>query len=99
VLVGRMQIFNNWSPYMVSDPDKVWIGLEYFCSSTDDLWKKSDQDMIELAIEETQRMGIISKSNVLDATVIRMEKPIQRISARTISSTSVIVFMHSGSPY
>ncbi|MDQ6760085.1 MAG: NAD(P)/FAD-dependent oxidoreductase [Acidobacteriota bacterium] len=74
VLVGRMQIFNNWSPYMVEDPGKVWIGLEYFCYTTDDLWNKSDQDMIELAIEETQKIGIISKSSVLDATVIRMEK-------------------------
>ena len=39
VLVGRLQIFNNWSPYMVADPSKVWIGLEYFCYETDDLWK------------------------------------------------------------
>jgi protoporphyrinogen oxidase len=74
VLVGRMQIFNNWSPHMVADPGKVWIGLEYFCYDTDDLWKKSDKDMIELAIEEIQKIGIISKSDVLDATVIRMEK-------------------------
>ena len=36
VLVGRMQIFNNWSPYLVADPDKVWVGLEYFCYETDD---------------------------------------------------------------
>jgi len=37
VLVGRIQIFNNWSPYLVSDPSKVWIGLEYFCYDTDPL--------------------------------------------------------------
>ena len=43
VLVGRMQIFNNWSPYMVGDPEKVWIGLEYFCNDTDELWHKSDR--------------------------------------------------------
>jgi protoporphyrinogen oxidase len=74
VLVGRMQIFNNWSPYMVGDPDKVWVGLEYFCNDTDELWHKSDRDMIALALEEVEKMGIASSADHLDATVIRMEK-------------------------
>jgi protoporphyrinogen oxidase len=74
VLVGRMQIFNNWSPYMVADPEKVWVGLEYFCYDTDDLWKKSDEDMMALAKEEVERIGIISREDVVDATVIRMPK-------------------------
>ncbi len=39
VTVGRLQIFNNWSPWMVADPTKMWIGLEYFCNDTDPLWK------------------------------------------------------------
>ncbi len=74
VLVGRMQIFNNWSPFMVRDPAKVWVGFEYFCYDTDDLWKKPDKEMIELAIEEAERTGIFSGGDVVDATVIRMEK-------------------------
>jgi protoporphyrinogen oxidase len=74
VLVGRMQIFNNWSPYMVADPNKVWIGLEYFCYDTDDLWKKPDSEMISLAIDEMQRIGILSGADVRDATVIRVPK-------------------------
>jgi protoporphyrinogen oxidase len=74
VLVGRMQIFNNWSPYMVGDPDRVWIGLEYFCNGTDELWHKSDPDMIGLALEEIEKMGIAARADYLDATVIRMEK-------------------------
>ncbi len=74
VLVGRMQIFNNWSPYMVADPAKVWIGLEYFCYDTDELWRKSDAEMIALATEEMQRIGIISSADVRDATVIRVPK-------------------------
>jgi protoporphyrinogen oxidase len=74
VLVGRMQIFNNWSPYMVSDPETVWIGLEYFCNDTDPLWHKSDGDMIALALEEVEKMGIVASADCLDATVIRMEK-------------------------
>ena len=74
VLVGRIQIFNNWSPYMVSDPEKVWIGLEYFCNDTDDLWKKPDAEMIALAIDEMERIGIVSKSDFVDAVVIRVPK-------------------------
>ena len=69
-----MQIFNNWSPYMVADPEKVWIGLEYFCYDTDDLWKKPDDEMIALAKEEVERIGIIDREDVVDATVIRMPK-------------------------
>ena len=74
VQVGRLQIFNNWSPYLVADPAKVWIGLEYFCNDTDALWKKPDAEMIAFAVEELARIGIIDAAAVEDATVIRVEK-------------------------
>ena len=74
VLLGRLQIFNNWSPFMVADPSQVWLGLEYFCNETDAIWKLSDADMVELAQRELSKIGIIDASEVLDATVIRMEK-------------------------
>ena len=74
VRVGRMQIFNNWSPYMICDPDKVWIGLEYFCNDTDDLWTLADDQMMALATRELDTIGIIDKTDVLDGTVIRMPK-------------------------
>jgi protoporphyrinogen oxidase len=74
VLVGRLQIFNNWSPFMVADPGKVWIGLEYFCNDTDALWRKTDAEMIELAKSELASMNILDPQDVLDATVIRMPK-------------------------
>jgi protoporphyrinogen oxidase len=74
VRVGRMQIFNNWSPHMVADQSKVWIGLEYFCYETDDLWQKSDQDMTALAIKEMEKIGMVSPTDVEDSTVIRVPK-------------------------
>jgi protoporphyrinogen oxidase len=74
VLVGRLQIFNNWSPFMVAEKGKVWIGLEYFCNDTDALWKKSDAEMVELAKQELASMNILDPQDVQDATVIRMEK-------------------------
>ena len=74
VQVGRLQIFNNWSPFMVADPSKVWIGLEYFCSVQDALWKQSDEDVKALAMAEMKLLGIVDPADVVDGTVIRMEK-------------------------
>jgi len=74
VLLGRLQIFNNWSPYLVPDRTKVWVGLEYFCSTTDPLWRLPDDQMIRLAVEELVRIDLIEETAVLDATVVRMEK-------------------------
>ncbi len=74
VLVGRLQIFNNWSPYMVADPDKVWIGLEYFCDQTDDLWTMSDDRLVELGAKELDHIEIIDRRDVVDGVVLRMPK-------------------------
>jgi len=74
VLVGRLQIFNNWSPYLVADRSKVWVGLEYFCNEGDALWSRSDEDLAALGREELSRIGIIEHGAVLDSTVIRVEK-------------------------
>jgi protoporphyrinogen oxidase len=74
VRLGRLQIFNNWSPSMVADPSTVWLGLEYFCNESDELWKLSDSDMIDLAKNELAKIGIIDAAQVIDATVLRMEK-------------------------
>jgi protoporphyrinogen oxidase len=74
VIAGRLQIFNNWSSYLVADPDTVWIGVEYFCYETDDIWKLSDAEMSALAQKELHRIGIIDEADVLDSTVHRMPK-------------------------
>lgn len=74
VKVGRLQIFNNWSPYMVADIDKVWIGLEYFCNEGDTLWEMKNDDFIQFAINELQSIDIIDKNEVLDSTLIRVPK-------------------------
>jgi protoporphyrinogen oxidase len=74
VLVGRLQIFNNWSPWMVADPSKVWVGLEYFCDEGDELWSRSDDELIELAKTELARIRIADPAAVRDGTVLRMPK-------------------------
>ncbi|GGB24050.1 NAD(P)/FAD-dependent oxidoreductase [Puia dinghuensis] len=74
VKVGRLQIFNNWSPFMVKDPDTVWVGMEYFCNKADDFWLQPDEAISSLAIKELDKMGLARVSDVLDSTVLRMEK-------------------------
>jgi protoporphyrinogen oxidase len=74
VLAGRLQIFNNWSPWMVDDPGNVWIGVEYFCNKGDQLWNRTDEQLKHLAAEELVRIGIIQESALLDSVVLRMPK-------------------------
>jgi protoporphyrinogen oxidase len=74
VLLGRLQIFNNWSPYMVADPTKVWIGLEYFCYETDPLWTMPDEELKRFAAGELEKIGILKMAEVLDAHVVRVPK-------------------------
>ncbi len=75
VKLGRLQIFNNWSPYMVKDLENtVWIGLEYFCSEGDELWEMSDEDFISFATDELASIDVIDKEDVLDATRIKVKK-------------------------
>jgi len=74
VRIGRLQIFNNWSPDLVADDGKVWLGLEYFCQEGDDLWQRADPAMIEFAAGELEKIGMIDRADVLDGTVIRVPK-------------------------
>ena len=74
VKVGRMQIFNNWSPYMVADPARIWLGLEYFCREGDALWTASDESLKALAARELEQLAIARAASVRDAVVVRMAK-------------------------
>jgi len=75
VKVGRLQIFNNWSPYLVKDfENTVWIGMEYFCNEGDEMWNMGDSDFIAFASEELQKIGIINKADIFDAVHIKVKK-------------------------
>ncbi|MCS3800885.1 NAD(P)/FAD-dependent oxidoreductase [Niastella sp. OAS944] len=74
VKVGRLQLFNNWSPYMVNKPGTVWIGMEYFCNEGDDFWRLTDEEIKRTAVAELEKMGLAQVQHVLDSTVHRVEK-------------------------
>jgi protoporphyrinogen oxidase len=74
VRLGRLQIFNNWSPDLVADPGTVSLGLEYFCAEGDDLWSMPDPAFLDFAARELEQIGLICRSDVLDGTVVRVPK-------------------------
>lgn len=74
VKVGRVQVFNNWSPHMVADPDTVWLGLEFFARDDDALWALNDDALKTLAVREMQQLGLADEAELLDATVLRQPK-------------------------
>jgi protoporphyrinogen oxidase len=74
VRVGRLQLYNNWSPYLVKDPDTVWVGMEYFCNKGDAFWDQGDDEIKTAAMGELQKIGLARAEDLLDSTVLRMEK-------------------------
>lgn len=74
VKVGRIQVFNNWSPWLVKDPETVWLGLEYFCQEGDKLWLMKDEKLKEKAMNELVALGLSRKEDYLDGLVVRMPK-------------------------
>jgi protoporphyrinogen oxidase len=74
VRLGRVQVFNNWSPAMVADPNTIWLGLEYFCREGDDLWTMRDGEFIDFAAKELEKIGMIDRKDVLDGTLVRVPK-------------------------
>lgn len=74
VLICRIQFFNNWSPYLVTEAGKQWFGLEYIISKEDQLWKMSDEEVKAFAREELKKLDLVDDSAIEDMTVARMEK-------------------------
>ena len=75
VHIGRLQIFNNWSPYLVKDYENtMWIGLEYFCTEGDHFWQMPKDEFIQMAIDELVKIDIINREDVLDACHVRIRK-------------------------
>ena len=74
IKVSRIQNFKNWSPEMVPDPATSSLGLEYFCTEGDELWRTCDADLIELGKREAEQMGLLVNEDVLDGCVFRVPK-------------------------
>ena len=74
VRVGRIQNYKNWSPDMVPDPARTSLGLEYFCTEGDDLWRMPDDELVALATREITKIGLAAAADVIDGCVVRVPK-------------------------
>ncbi len=75
ITAGRLQIMNNWSPYLVKDfKNKVFISLEYFCNEGDDLWNKSEADMTAFGLSELEKLGIVKAEDVIESVRVKVKK-------------------------
>jgi len=72
VNVGRIQNFRSWSPWMVPDPSKASVGLEFFCFQGDELWEMDDDDLVELAKRELGQLGLGDPAKVEKGYVTRV---------------------------
>ena len=76
VKLGRFQIYNNWSPYMIKDLENtVWIGLEYFVNEGDEYWNMTEDEFAKLGIDEMVKLGLIdSADEVIDYHMEKVKK-------------------------
>lgn len=72
--VGRIQNFENWSPFMVDGSGRRCYGMEYFCFSQDEIWHCSDQELLAFAAKELEALGLADKGDVVDGCVVRQAK-------------------------
>jgi protoporphyrinogen oxidase len=90
VKVGRIQNYRSWSPWMVPDPSKACVGLEYFCFAGDDLWTMDDADLVELAATELEQLGLAPKSKVERGYAVRVPKAYPMYDADYAERVAVI---------
>ncbi|MGC8765838.1 MAG: NAD(P)/FAD-dependent oxidoreductase [Brevinematia bacterium] len=90
VKVGRLQIFNNWSPYMVKDLNKIWVGVEYFCNEGDNFWNMEDNEILKLAVGELSKIDMIYPEDVEDGCVIRIKKAYPSYSGNYKEDISIV---------
>ena len=74
VRVLRIQNFRSWSPWMVPNKTDASIGMEYFCFEGDDLWSSSDDELVELAKFEIEKLGLARADAVKFGFVVRVHK-------------------------
>jgi protoporphyrinogen oxidase len=71
VRIARIANYKNFSKAMVKDKNTTALSVEYFVFTCDDLWNKTDDLLVDMAINELEKMRLIEKREVVNAWVIR----------------------------
>jgi protoporphyrinogen oxidase len=90
VNVGRIQNFRSWSPWMVPDPSKACVGLEFFCFAGDELWETDDEDLVQLGMRELEKLGLARRSQLEFGFVERVPKAYPMYDAEYDKRVSMI---------
>ncbi|MDR0748201.1 MAG: NAD(P)/FAD-dependent oxidoreductase [Tannerellaceae bacterium] len=94
VKIGRLQLFNNWSPYMVNDyENKMWIGLEYFCTEGDGMWNMPPDEFIQMAIDELVKIDIVERPDICDSVQLKVKKAYPSYYGSYYQLDKVIAFL------
>ena len=99
VKMGRLQVFNNWSPYIFENKDdikdKVLLTLEYFCSEGDDFWNMSEKEFIDFAISEGEKINLFEKNDIIKSKQIKIKKAYPAYFGTYYNIDKVIEFLNS----
>jgi protoporphyrinogen oxidase len=90
VTVGRIQNFRSWSPWMVPDPTKACVGLEFFCFQGDELWEMDDDDLVQLGMRELEQLGLARRDQLEFGFVERVPKAYPMYDAEYSERVSTI---------
>lgn len=71
VKMARITNYNSMSQAMSGNKDTTAISVEYFVFKQDDLWKKSDSELIKMAISELAQVKLVSPMSITDGFVVR----------------------------
>ncbi|MFH2137659.1 MAG: FAD-dependent oxidoreductase [Candidatus Omnitrophota bacterium] len=93
IAMGRLQIFNNWSEFLVKDKEHVLLGAEYFCSEESQLWEKQDDVLVKQTIRDLARLDFIDPNDFIDGVVIRQEKayPVHGLEQGELAQLGVFI--------
>ena len=70
---GRIHEPTNWSGQMAPE-GKTLLVLEFFSFKGDEIWNSDDQKLVNIGTEHLEKLGYISRNEVIDSAVVRVPK-------------------------
>lgn len=74
LLTGRITNFRNWVPQITNNETASILTLEYWCYNQDEIWAKTDEELIKLASEELVKTGLIGTAAISAGYVKRLAR-------------------------
>lgn len=69
--MARVANYASFSEDMIARPGTCSLSVEYFCFESDDLWNMDDEGLVDLAVGEMVKAGLLERGDVMDGFVVR----------------------------